>query len=205
MKNENNGEERQLNDDNDIGHGRVFLAEFDDDGVYFYQAYNDDIADWSLMNRRLGGPKFNPSRMTWIKPSFARMVYRAGYGLWKDEDHARILKVKLPHDAVSTILGQCKCGHGGGGGGGKSLGRVQWDPERELMGSGGTGKGPRRMERQRSIQIGMRGGLSEFDVNSILHRGRHGARPQGRQGTPEWVDGRHRLPGDEGSAGRAAK
>lgn len=30
------------------GPDRTFRAEWDEEGVFFYQAYNDDIADWSL-------------------------------------------------------------------------------------------------------------------------------------------------------------
>lgn len=47
-----------------------------------------------------------------IKPSFAWVLYRAGYG-FKDDNQERILKVKLPHEAVAEILSRCSCGHGG--------------------------------------------------------------------------------------------
>ena len=33
-------------------HERVFEAEWDEEGVYFYQAYNDPIADWAIKNQR---------------------------------------------------------------------------------------------------------------------------------------------------------
>ena len=33
-------------------HERVFEAEWDEEGVYFYQAYNDPIADWAIENQR---------------------------------------------------------------------------------------------------------------------------------------------------------
>ena len=32
-----------------------FMAEFDDEGVFFYQAFNDAIADWAIAHGRLGG------------------------------------------------------------------------------------------------------------------------------------------------------
>lgn len=54
-------------------------AEWDDEGVFFYQAYSDAIADWALENQRFGGPHFKTKQMTWIKPSFAWMLYRSGY------------------------------------------------------------------------------------------------------------------------------
>ena len=33
-------------------HERIFEAEWDEEGVYFYQAYNDQIADWAIENQR---------------------------------------------------------------------------------------------------------------------------------------------------------
>ena len=48
---------------------------------------------------RFGGPDFNPTRMTWIKPSFAWVLYRSGYG--RKHNQTRILKVKLAHEAVA--------------------------------------------------------------------------------------------------------
>jgi hypothetical protein len=38
-------------------------AEYDDEGVFFYQAFNGAIADWALANQRFGGPHFSTSRM----------------------------------------------------------------------------------------------------------------------------------------------
>ena len=113
------------------GSVKLFEAEWDDEGVYFYQAYNDKIADWAMKNQTLGGPNFNTTRMTWIKPSFAWVLYRSGYG-HKDVNQNRILKIKLSHDTVAELLTQCQCGSGGGG----SNGRIQWDPARDLL----TGK-----------------------------------------------------------------
>ena len=42
--------------------------------------YNDKIADYALEHQKFGGKHFNPYRMTWIKPSFAWMLFRSGYG-----------------------------------------------------------------------------------------------------------------------------
>ena len=54
-------------------------AEQDEEGVYFYQAFNSAIADYAVENQRFGGDDFKPIRMTWIKPSFAWVLYRSGY------------------------------------------------------------------------------------------------------------------------------
>jgi len=138
---------------------QVFSGEWDEEGVYFYQAFCDAIADWALEHQRFGGPAWNPTRMTWIKPSFAWVLYRSGYG--RKHGQNRVLKVKLPHDALAELLSQCQCKHGGGG----ALGRVQWDPARDLM--AGDGKVPRRELRRRAIQIGLSNGLSKFYAESV--------------------------------------
>ena len=139
---------------------QVFRGEWDEEGVYFYQAYNDDIAQWAVEHQQFGGPHFNPTRMTWIKPSFAWVLYRSGYA--RKHNQTRILKVKLSHESLADLLSSCQCRTGGGG----SKGRVQWDPERDLM--MGDGKVPREMLRTRAIQIGLKGSLSEFYVRSVI-------------------------------------
>jgi hypothetical protein len=137
-----------------------FVAEWDDQGVFFYQAFNKEIAQWAVEHQRFGGPQFNPERMTWIKPSFAWVLYRSGYG-HKDQNQTNILKVKLPHAALAHILSRCECGHGGGG----KEGRIQWDPGRCLeKGSGGE---PAR-HGKRAIQIGMKGKLSHYYVEHAI-------------------------------------
>jgi len=50
-----------------------FIGQWDDEGVFVYQAFNREIADWALMHQKFGGPNFNPTRMTWFKPSLAWM------------------------------------------------------------------------------------------------------------------------------------
>ena len=142
----------------------VFVGEHDEEGVYVYQAYGNEIADYAVENQRLGGPGFNATRMTWIKPSFAWMLYRAGYALKSKQE--RILKIKLPHDSLAELLSECSCKHGGGG----SKGRVQWDPARDLMSCEGKGASiePRKMLRERAIQIGLSRDLSERYVESII-------------------------------------
>merc|ERR1711963_806137 len=55
--------------------------------------------------------------MTWIKPSFAWMMYRSGYG--RKPNQTNVLKIKLGHDAVAELLNECTCKHGGGGGVGR--------------------------------------------------------------------------------------
>ena len=109
-----------------------------------------------MANGKFGGPKWNPTRMTWIKPSFAWMLYRSGYG--KKPGQERVLRIKLSHETVSKLLSQCKLSH-------KSQsdkipnmnGRVQWDPERDIFSSDSKKNEPGIFQRTRAIQIGLKG------------------------------------------------
>ena len=47
-----------------------------------------------------------------------------------------------------------------------SNGRVQWDPERDLLQP--DGRVPRKILKRRAVQIGVASSLSEFYVNAIL-------------------------------------
>jgi len=148
----------------------TFRAEYDDEGVWFYQAYNDEISQFAVDKQSFRDcPDFNPSRMTWIKPSFGWVLYRSGYG--RKHNQTRVLKIKLPHSAVAHLLSHCKlstCEDSvvKDAKFKKLWGRVQWDPERDMMSS--EGREPRKIERKRAIQIGLAGELSEFYVKSIV-------------------------------------
>jgi len=163
-----NAADRPIANQSDV---QVFVGEWDDEGVYVYQAFCDDIADWALAHQSFGGPQFSTSRMSWIKPSLGWMLYRSGYGHKPGQN--RILKVKLRHDTMSEILSQCQCvdtnkatrsKHGSDSGEGN--GRVQWDPERDVMSA--DGREPREMLRRRAIQIGLKGKAYEVYLNSLI-------------------------------------
>ena len=65
--------------------------------------------------------------------------------------------------APKKVLSLCSCKHGGGG----AKGRVQWDPARDLWASEDKGREPRKMLRERAIQIGLSRDLSERYVGTI--------------------------------------
>merc|ERR1719410_947398 len=92
--------------------------------------------------------------MTWIKPSFAWVLYRSGYA--SKHNQTRVLKIKLPHAAVAELLG------------GGTSGRVQWDPARDLLAAEDKVPEPRKMLRRRAIQIGVKGRLREVFVREML-------------------------------------
>ncbi|OHE99007.1 integral membrane protein [Colletotrichum orchidophilum] len=128
-------------------------AYFDKETITVYQAYNSTIAETAVASQKLdASPNFKLTRMTWIKPSWAWMLYRAGYS-YKDRGQERILALKMTHGGFVELLRQGALTHGGGDldkGDGRV--RVQWDPERDV-----------RLEKlpYRSIQIGIPASVCE--------------------------------------------
>lgn len=145
---------------------RQIYANYDDNGVNVYQAFAPHIVA-NALEKGTFGAGFNMDRMTWIKPSFAWMLYRSGYGA-KTRQEA-ILKIKLSHAGFREILSlsvetaynphiystpddwrlSLR----------KSPVRHQWDPERNLK----LGKIDRR-----AIQIGIRGWVVEKYVHQWI-------------------------------------
>lgn len=125
---------------------RQIRALFDSETITVYQAYSENIASAAVSSQRLdASPDFSCSRMTWIKPSFSWMMYRAGYS-FKDNRQTRILAIKMKHEGFITLLRNAKLTHGQKVPGAKV--NVQWDPERTPK----LGRLP-----YRSIQIGIPG------------------------------------------------
>lgn len=124
--------------------------------ITVYQAYNTAIATAAVTHQRLSAsPLFSPSRMTWIKPSWAWMLYRSGYS-YKDPGQSHILALQMRLDDFFSLLAK---GVPVEGDAGLPEVRIQWDPERDV-----------RLERlgYRSIQIGVPGSLREWWVESIV-------------------------------------
>jgi hypothetical protein len=165
---------------------RQIRAHYTPKTITVYQAYNAEIASAAVAEQRLdASPLFKPGRMTWIKPSWAWMLYRAGYS-YKDVNQARILALTMSHDRFLQVLergvlsthvqhspisgndsgGTTKRSRGKNSKGGNGADRekttdvrIQWDPERNV-----------RLERleYRSIQIGIPGELRTVWVNEWI-------------------------------------
>ena len=136
---------------------RQIRAKYDQDTITVYQAYQTTIAEAAVKHQKLNAsPDFKPGRMTWIKPSWSWMMYRAGYS-YKDARQARILALRMKHKDFIAILERAHLStHKPGIKSNEPLDakvqcRVQWDPERtpklEIL-------------PYRSIQIGISGALS---------------------------------------------
>ncbi|KAF2738114.1 hypothetical protein EJ04DRAFT_541532 [Polyplosphaeria fusca] len=143
---------------------RQIRAQYDEKTITVYQAYNAEIASAAVQHQRLdASPAFKTTRMTWIKPSWAWVLYRSGYS-YKDINQSHVLAIRMTHDAFKSLLHRARLTHGQEHRHAKGIGkikqddvRVQWDPERSLR----LGK----LE-YRSIQIGIPAAF-----------------------VPEWVDG----------------
>ncbi|PSN67273.1 ATP-dependent RNA helicase DHX8 [Corynespora cassiicola Philippines] len=145
---------------------RQIRAKYDDATITVYQAYNHGIATAAVRAQRLdASSSFSTTRMTWIKPSWAWMLYRSGYS-YKDPGQSNILSLDLKRDVFLGLLRKSVVERGQVG---QRKGvaerkrsenvRVQWDPERDV-----------RLERlpYRSIQIGVPGALVGELVDGIV-------------------------------------
>jgi hypothetical protein len=134
---------------------REVRAVYDARTIRVYQAYSETIAESALAHQRFVSPPFSMTRMTWIKPSFLWMMYRAGWGK-KDDGQRRILGIDITHEGFACALAHACPSHPEGGMDHEtwralltgSPVRVQWDPERDLH---------HNPLPHRSIQIGLSG------------------------------------------------
>jgi hypothetical protein len=146
---------------------RQIYADYDDTGIYVYQAYTPAIVEAALRKGTFA-EGFGLDRMTWIKPSFGWMLYRSGYATKPNQE--AILRIKITHEGWLTILRHSvetryndsqffadiaawK----------NALSRAevrhQWDPERQINGE--------KLER-RAIQVGIRGQMVCAYVNEWI-------------------------------------
>jgi hypothetical protein len=118
---------------------RQIRATYDDQTIRIYQAYGDEIADAALARGTFVSPPFSMNRMTWIKPSFLWMMYRAGWG-YKDAGQRRILAIDISRAGFEWALANSCPSHPGSSMSQQvwdklkaaSPVRIQWDPERDL-------------------------------------------------------------------------
>ncbi|WP_278492145.1 DUF4291 domain-containing protein [Acinetobacter gyllenbergii] len=107
--------------------------------IRVYQAYSEVIANSALENQTFVSPPFKMERMTWIKPSFLWMMYRAGWG-FKDNGQSRILAVDITREGFEWALAHSCLSHRDPSMNeeqwqqlkASSPVRIQWDPERDL-------------------------------------------------------------------------
>lgn len=136
--------------------GRHILASYDGDTIIVYQAYNPNVAAFTLQHGRFGEPHFSFARMSWIKPNFLWMMYRCGWAT--KENQERVLALRIDTRFFDTLLEQAVpssldadlyASHDAWKAALEtSEVRLQWDPDHD--------PGAAKQER-RAIQIGLRG------------------------------------------------
>jgi len=115
-------------------------AIYTDDTIRVYQAYSDAIANSALKHGKFISPPFKMERMTWIKPSFLWMMYRAGWGK-KDANQKRILAIDISREGFEWALEHSIMSNHTSKYTKEEWTklkettpvRIQWDPERDLF------------------------------------------------------------------------
>lgn len=147
---------------------RQIRAVYDDTTIRMYQAYPHDIADAALACGTFVSPPFKMERMTWIKPSFLWMMYRAGWG-FKDDGQRRILAIDISRAGFEWALQHSCLSHAADTMSQDSWRmkknaspvRIQWDPERDLL---------LQSLQHRAIQIGLGQEAVKLYVNEWIER-----------------------------------
>lgn len=148
--------------------GQVILAQERNDNLIVYQAFHPETAKYAVDNQRFGGSRYSFARMSWIKPNFLWMMYRAGWA--SKEGQERILAIELPKPDFIAMLQKAVYSsyqpqlYGSQENWKAALEtsdvRLQWDPDHNPSGQ--------KLER-RAIQIGLRGEtLRAFATKQIV-------------------------------------
>lgn len=147
--------------------GRHIMAQFDDDTIIVYQAYNPTTGRFAAENGRFGDG-FSYSRMSWIKPNFLWMMYRSGWGTKENQEITLALRLcrtffdQLLSEAVPSswdrdlFTTEKEWSEAVS----RSSLRIQWDPDHHPTGA--------KLER-RAIQLGLRGKmLEQFGTQELV-------------------------------------
>ena len=146
---------------------RHLLAQYDDDSILVYQAYRPAIAAYAVKHQRFGG-EFSFNRMSWIKPNFLWMMFRAGWAT--KEGQERILAVSIRRTFFERVLERAVASSLAASGYSAEADwkraietsdvRLQWDPDHDPFG---------QPVARRAVQLGLRGEtLAEYGTTAII-------------------------------------
>ncbi len=147
--------------------GEHLVGQIQGNKIIVYQAFNPSIATYAVKNQKFGGSSYNFDRMSWIKPNFLWMMYRAGWAtkehqqqilaIWISlENFNELLKIAV-HSSFQPQIYQSEETW-------KNLlktsdVRLQWDPDHDPRGN--------KIER-RAVQLGLKGNtLRKFGTEWI--------------------------------------
>ncbi|CAJ0949263.1 unnamed protein product, partial [Mesorhabditis belari] len=117
--------------------GKHILAQFDDDSIIVYQAYNPLIAEAIVNSQNFHSIEcqksgYSMSRMTWIKTNFLWMMFRSGWATKPNQE--RILALRLRRDGFEMMLSKAVSSKTGGESSKGDGVRLQWDPDHHPSG-----------------------------------------------------------------------
>ncbi len=147
--------------------GNHILAQFDESSIVVYQAYRSAIGKFAATQGYFGG-EFSFERMSWIKPNFLWMMYRAGWASKAHQQHILAIEISLEHfrqiyqQAVnSSYLPQVYPTQADWKAALETSNvRMQWDPDHAPKGA--------KLAR-RAVQLGLRGStLLQFATDWIV-------------------------------------
>ncbi|GGG44948.1 DUF4291 domain-containing protein [Bizionia arctica] len=140
--------------------GKHLIGQTRNENIIVYQAFNPNISKWAVENQKFGGSHYKFTRMSWIKPNFLWMMYRAGWAMKEHKQH--ILAIEISQNNFETLLLEgvhssyiekiYKTRDNWNAKMKNSQVRLQWDPDHHPNGE--------KLER-RAIQIGIRDELLE--------------------------------------------
>lgn len=82
--------------------GKYIIAQFDEEQVVVYQAFNDAIACYALKHQKFGGDGYDFGRTTWLKPSFLWMMYYSGWANKQNQEN--VLAITISKDGFEEML-----------------------------------------------------------------------------------------------------
>jgi hypothetical protein len=146
--------------------GRHLLAHYDGESIVVYQAYRPSIAEYAVTHQRFGGD-FSFGRMSWIKPNFLWMMFRAGWAT--KEGQERILAISIRRTFFERVLARAVASSFVASGYSDEAAwkraietsdvRLQWDPDHDPFGQSVA---------RRAVQLGLRGEiLAEYGTTAI--------------------------------------
>jgi hypothetical protein len=136
--------------------GKQIIGQYDHKWIVVYQAFNPLITEYAIKHQKFGGDNYSFNRMSWIKPNFLWMMYRAGWANKPNQE--RIVALWVDREKFDYILSQAvhsifveevyQTGENWKKVLAQSEVRLQWDPDHDPYGN--------KLERK-AIQLGLRG------------------------------------------------
>ncbi|GAB3501874.1 DUF4291 domain-containing protein [Emticicia fontis] len=148
--------------------GKYIIGQKVENNIVVYQAFNPNIARYAIAHQKFGGEHYSFNRMSWIKPGFLWIMYRAG---WASKEHQQhILAITISQMHFEEILKQATISSFDNTlfdskerwqqELAKTPVRLQWDPDHDPYGNKITRK---------AIQLGLKGEmLKKFCTNWII-------------------------------------